>query len=401
MREIYAHSYLTIAAAACPDPDHSLFQTRKIEDIRSGLVQTQWANLHHPELNLLAILERDAWDHQRMQSALSGRGWALQERLLAPRVLHFTKFQILWECDTTRLCETYPRGAPRFYVEPFGQRERLLSWVQPGDVKQQKVMSSALFSAWKRLVELYSCCTLTKASDKLVAFSGLTDLFQAISQDTCLAGLWRSRFLDNLCWSAMWYEGTVAKSKEYRAPSWSWASVDGPIFIPTLSESRIYHYPAVLLHVQVNTENSNPAEVLSGYVTIRGPAVRMLYSDLNTWPQQAHRQRCVYEDLKIIVNLDDSQHGFEQSDVLFLLLVRLRILCVPEQGDECPNDQLINLVGIVLQRTKDESGTFLRKGSFSATRWTKADLEKFGLQLKQVGELTIDKGIPPFTFKIV
>ena len=35
-------------------------------------------------------------------SPLGGRGWALQERLLAPRTLHFGREQLFWECRGCR-----------------------------------------------------------------------------------------------------------------------------------------------------------------------------------------------------------------------------------------------------------------------------------------------------------
>lgn len=48
----------------------------------------------------------------RWGSPLTRRAWCMQERLLAPRVLHFAKDQILWECQKLECCEMHPNGIP-------------------------------------------------------------------------------------------------------------------------------------------------------------------------------------------------------------------------------------------------------------------------------------------------
>src|SRR5439155_453672 len=44
------------------------------------------------------------WQGPR-RSHLSSRGWALQEGILAPRILHFTAEELAWECMTQTQCE--------------------------------------------------------------------------------------------------------------------------------------------------------------------------------------------------------------------------------------------------------------------------------------------------------
>lgn len=39
-----------------------------------------------------------SWHQEITGAKLCGRGWVFQERLLAPRVLHFAKRQLWWEC---------------------------------------------------------------------------------------------------------------------------------------------------------------------------------------------------------------------------------------------------------------------------------------------------------------
>jgi hypothetical protein len=90
---------------------------------------------------------------------------------------------------------------------------------------------------------------LTRKSDKLVAFSGVARLFQDITGDEYVAGLWKSHLAEHLDWRV---HMPVSKSApEYRAPSWSWASTSGPIKLQGLSAGTQMH--VTILDVQVQS----------------------------------------------------------------------------------------------------------------------------------------------------
>ncbi|KAK4119007.1 hypothetical protein N657DRAFT_684794 [Parathielavia appendiculata] len=86
------------------------------------------------------------------------------------------------------------------------------------------------------MVKEYSLRQLTKAEDKLAAISGLAtltrDATNAVTDgegDRYHAGLWESRLVLDLTWR-MPHGGT--RPAKYRAPTWSWASIDGQIAGP-------------------------------------------------------------------------------------------------------------------------------------------------------------------------
>jgi hypothetical protein len=100
---------------------------------------------------------------------------------------------------------------------------------------------------WIGLIQNYSMRKLTIAADKLPALSGLARIISQRTQDRYFAGLWGSHFYEDLFWRVYLQEesfsggipfkgnilGDATKPAEYRAPSWSWASLDAPIrFIP-------------------------------------------------------------------------------------------------------------------------------------------------------------------------
>src|SRR2546421_346148 len=47
-------------------------------------------------------------------ASFNRRAWVLQERLMAPRVLHFGSAQLFWECRRGLLCERFPETFPGF-----------------------------------------------------------------------------------------------------------------------------------------------------------------------------------------------------------------------------------------------------------------------------------------------
>jgi hypothetical protein len=96
--------------------------------------------------------------------------------------------------------------------------------------------------------------------------------YAAATGMTYIAGLWRERLFCQLLW-------TVARSPEsthlsfYRAPSFSWASIDGAVGFYDKRETFAIEAQWAIrdLSVTVDTEGSNPyRKVTSGTLTLRG-----------------------------------------------------------------------------------------------------------------------------------
>jgi hypothetical protein len=127
------------------------------------------------------------------------------------------------------------------------------------------VMPGAVYILYRDLVKNYAQCALTKVSDRLPAFAGIAKLFCEATNDTYLAGLWRSRLLESLNWRV--YEPrTKDDLLPYRAPSWSWASIDGP-FRPELA-TYSSQYLIQVVDVKVQPRGEDPAgAVVDGFLT--------------------------------------------------------------------------------------------------------------------------------------
>nr|CEG03971.1 unnamed protein product [Fusarium acuminatum CS5907] len=57
--------------------------------------------------------------------------------------------------------------------------------------------------------------------------AGIAKIFEEATGDEYLAGLWKSRFVESLNWHV--YDPKPSRSLDYRAPSWSWAAIDGAV----------------------------------------------------------------------------------------------------------------------------------------------------------------------------
>lgn len=193
------------------------------------------------------------------KSVLQSRAWTAQERILAPRILHYAERRIIWECAGGIWCENRSSiDAKALYLQRnvynFDKTIFQTSIAKSWDLEQRNTpkdslspyiaeasIHTPLFAdisqrnyAWQQCIHNYGTRNLTYPSDKLPAVSGVAKVLNhdgALGQ--YLAGLW-SQFLGI---GLARYRFTVhIYHKKYRAPSWSWASADGETDPPGRSE---------------------------------------------------------------------------------------------------------------------------------------------------------------------
>lgn len=98
MHKIYRNSYCNISATAATDSKKGLFAKRK-----PHLLWEDEINLNTEEIpgydpseliQRCKILDLSFWERNVDDAPVNRRAWVLQERLMAPRVLHFCKDQV-------------------------------------------------------------------------------------------------------------------------------------------------------------------------------------------------------------------------------------------------------------------------------------------------------------------
>ncbi|KAG9218511.1 hypothetical protein CCMSSC00406_0008864 [Pleurotus cornucopiae] len=258
MVDVYRHSLCNIsAAAASSDPGSSgLFRSRKLD-----------ARLLFPFKADVKLLERSGgvsegsyifwnesvWTDEVEGVPLSTRGWVVQERFLAPRVVHFAENQIYWECLEGMWCEADPEGELRVTATVYKTARLNLVKKQvalSGNLHPARQSSDLMFhSQWGSVVGIYTSCALTKESDRLIAMAGIAKTFREINGDTYLAGLWKRMIYTDLAWISNTGDGAQVRYSESYAPTWSWASVAGGNTTLNILRGKYSSLPAPLISI--------------------------------------------------------------------------------------------------------------------------------------------------------
>lgn len=231
MSDVYGHAYLTISASRAAGCTEGFLSDRKLPDYVSIPLQAG----HSEDILAFVLPRKYAGDARRCvrleEEPLSSRGWAWQERYLSQRTLHFGHRQTFFECQRTFQAEDFCS------VSPQGVGMCQATITRPAE--------------WIHVIQEYSRRRLTFPGDKLPAVAGLARRLLAkttsdLDTDTdtvpsdgkasthvpstgYLAGLRWDHIIDDLCWGLDSYTPSGERPPTYRAPSWSWASIDGAI----------------------------------------------------------------------------------------------------------------------------------------------------------------------------
>jgi hypothetical protein len=218
MGNVYGAAYLNFAATGAVDGREGLLFGHDPRAVAPTQINIRWEGL--PEKLYLVVEDEQAWGDRFEGFPLCRRAWALQERILAPRILHFTKEQLIWECRRHVLSESFPSGLPDHLRDYHVVRNFVLPSLQ-----------GSFPAAWARVVRLYTGAELTVSHDKLIAISGLASEMRLCGHASgrYVAGMWESQLPISLLWMRADMDdqpSSCHRPEQYRAPSWSWASLD-------------------------------------------------------------------------------------------------------------------------------------------------------------------------------
>lgn len=127
---------------------------------------------------------------------------------------------------------------------------------------------------WKTIVEVYTTAELTYGTDKLMALSGVSKIVGRSLGDEYCAGLWRKSLVTDLFWFGPSPSGEkCSRPSPYRAPSWSWANMDGQVSFSFFPDGQLqYIEPLVnILTCEVETATGDPFRfVTDGFLKLSG-----------------------------------------------------------------------------------------------------------------------------------
>ncbi|KAF4946976.1 hypothetical protein FSARC_14070 [Fusarium sarcochroum] len=220
---------------------------------------------------------------------LHERGWCFQEMILARRFLDFDSNGLQLHCcngdvraedkqhdeDGAALIELprYTRWEPADFRRPWAFRH-FWSRLLDSDPNKQQVKETDMRRVWREVLQMYTNRRLTYSSDLLPALSGIASQYlnKVGSGDTYCAGLWKSSFMQDLCWTAN-HEAVPLEAGD-KAPSWSWASICGSV---DYEYTDLGEQKTGLVDVACDQKGTNLfGEVKRGHAVLEGPVFTCL-----------------------------------------------------------------------------------------------------------------------------
>ncbi|KAJ3546448.1 hypothetical protein NM208_g1991 [Fusarium decemcellulare] len=250
MGAIYRNSTLTICASRSQqaekgflqdwsDPDTGLWPTLipLTYNLPSDLAKTadEAFDLPHKATGTVWIQDEDSYLTRKFNDHLSRRAWCLQERVLSPRVLEYSRWPC-WRCNVGTMSD----GGFYLLDERSGPEERQLTRILC-DQRESKVdlfTLNQLYGAWYKLLNEYTKRNISVPSDRLPAIGGIASRISHITGVKYVAGLWENNLLHDLMWKCSPGEWKH-RPETWRAPSWSWASIEGPVSLTCIPDDSM------------------------------------------------------------------------------------------------------------------------------------------------------------------
>lgn len=178
MANIYQNSYITLAATSSLNNESGCFWNSDTSFEKEFQVESE---------NLVVRRKMKHWERLWASNSaaifpLLSRAWVFQERLLAPRVVHFSQNELVWECAELGDCQC---GG---YFVTSNPKSR--DWSNK--------------DSWRSAVEIFTTLHLTIEQDRLPALFGFADFYaqsiRASLKTDYLAGLWKTSLHVDLLW---------------------------------------------------------------------------------------------------------------------------------------------------------------------------------------------------------
>lgn len=248
MGDIYTNSLLTLAAAGGEDSHAGLFLPRKQSAVPDARVP--WDNdidssyslhvrVNTLPFNKLGYGSQLKFCTEYLDGPLCQRAWTYQERLLPTRILHFGKYQLVWECYTKTCFEgrnleedfqgdgelvTYKSRQKHAICTDNHQLKAILY-----AIRTFKLAPAAIYERWYLLLHQYSSRLISFDGDKLRAVDGLQSVMAAKLGDALVYGIWKRDIAIGLLWRMEDGTNVAVKRTTLSLPSWSWARYHGVV----------------------------------------------------------------------------------------------------------------------------------------------------------------------------
>ncbi|KAN0116773.1 HET domain containing protein [Hyaloscypha variabilis] len=298
MASVYSNCHVNIAASCAANTQSGFFRTRDYNAIGPCTISLASSPKGNERLAMgdtlpvqdYAILPSPGRLETLMRRhPLGMRAWVLQERLLSPRTLHFSDQQLYWECNDTFLAsESVPGGLPSSWGWQISMPVFSLRGKDEYDLR----------ITWLDVLFDYTRRALTISMDKFPAIGAIAEVVQTHTGDKYLAGFFLAQLPRALLWfctgdrSPPFTEKLGKRHAEgpYRAPTWSWACIDGPVSFARCYPDKATHsnvaprnkftgggdFSSLIDWKMALVDSQNPfGQVKDAYIVLRGPLIEV------------------------------------------------------------------------------------------------------------------------------
>ncbi|KAI0376760.1 heterokaryon incompatibility protein-domain-containing protein [Hypomontagnella monticulosa] len=295
MGEYYSNALCCICASRASDSEEGFLTERRVA--RFG-----WRPMHIPQSGVLNEtsdnkngkyfrldgLERSL-TKELDEEPLMRRAWCLQEWMLSPRKLHWTKNGLFWECNGVFGMSEDKTVSPR---DEDSLREARLLLELPRE--------ESLGEKWFEIVQRYSAMKLSFEKDRLAAIQGIANQLSQKHNDEYYAGLFRSSLPQSLCWCED-SDFDARPNVNHYFPTWSWACV---------SPSRFY---------QLRLRDDGSAESLLGRVEFQPSQPKDKVEDFMNPSTRLLRLEAPFMEMELIKVTDTMYNSptWPEADIFF------------------------------------------------------------------------------------
>lgn len=302
---------------------------------------------------------------------LSQRGWALQERILSSRIIHFHDEEVFYECDQQCLYNdsVVPLRLKTQQRDSTTQlKVRLLQILSAPDD------SNAMLVWWYATVSHFTTRSLTNASDRLPALQGIASVLQPRMQLQYSLGSWLPDVFGLIwrCTSESKARSDIQVANSAAIPSWSWTSSSGRVVYPSqrapfLDEAQILVSAStddhvLTIHALTQEVHLHPAQLLSHNDSAASSRYRELECEVAVNAGPGRKAQRLRSRLSLILSIDSGLAQWKSS-----VTCRAVLICASHRTSETYGEAIFIDSILVVPDPKRE-GVMKRIGLWSAER---------------------------------
>lgn len=373
MAEVYMNAAMTIVASCVRSVTDSFLEDRPTSAQRHCDIPCRLA----PK-NFLVVHIQEHLNHDDNSEPINKRAWTFQEQLLSPRLLIYASHTLQWQCRTLKCNLGGSYNAPSDSPAPRlpstqvllleGTQEKRKSHEPSADIPH------TILQHWLRIVMSYTSRKSSLPSDKLPALSALAASYAPVFGPEYFAGIWARSAVQQLCWMSADRRLFFTSPAQYRAPSWSWAALDGRVHFPsfTLIDGvsicvPYCHFKIIEWLVRPKASNVPYGEVTAGKIIVT-TVLRAATFNPSSSPT-IHFDATSSENLHgvkaalslAVAGLTEATQG--SSDTTKDDFTR-PVRCLALYHKSAPKSREIG--GLMLVDSSENDGSYRRMGSFSA-----------------------------------